>query len=175
MRSLVLALAVIAIPAAVTAQLEVGVDVVGLTYSDVDGAQDAEIGVSLPISGVRVAFPAGERLRVETRMDVEWGKQGDSSGSSITLLPGANFLVNEQVYVRGEVGLFRLAGGNATSSASGTQYLFGGAIGMRRPLGMGILRLEAGALKGVENLDGDIQFAGRLDVHVSAGVSVVVN
>jgi len=162
------------VPAMASAQVELGLDFFGITYSDVDGAADAEIGVSLPLSGMRVAFPAGDGLSIETRMELDYSKQGDASGRDITLMPGLNYMVNEQVYVRGEAGLMNFSFDPGTgTSVSGTQYMFGGAVGMRRPFGMGVLRLEAGAVKALENTDDGIP--SWLDITVGAGVSVVVN
>ncbi len=176
-RTLVLSLGLLLMPQVAAAQLEIGFDVVGLTYTDVDGAADAEIGVSLPASGARVAFPASPQLLIETRIEADWDKRGDVSGSQIFLVPGVNFLVNPQVYVRGEVGLLRVAGDNRTVSASGTQYLFGGAVGMRRPLagGAALLRFEGGVAMGLENTDSDIPFAKTTIIHAGVGISAVIN
>jgi hypothetical protein len=162
------------IPAMASAQVELGLDFFGITYSDVDGASDAEIGVSLPLSGMRVAFAAGENMMIETRTEIDWSKQGDATNREITLMPGLNYMVNEQVYVRGEAGLnnFSFDPGTGTSF-SGTQYMFGGAVGMRRAFGMGVLRLEAGAVKALENTDDGIP--AWLDITAGVGVSVVVN
>ena len=176
-RTLVLALGLMLVPAVASAQFEVGLDVFGLTYSDVDGAQDAAIGVGLPLSGMRVGFWGGETLLIETRMEADWDKEGDASATSLMLVPGVNFLVTPQVYVRGEAGLqyFKLDPGTGTSF-SGTQYLFGAGVGMRRPLGEGaVLRLEGGLTKGLESLDGAIAFASSTNIHVSAGVSAIIN
>jgi hypothetical protein len=173
-RILVLAFGLMMAPQMVSAQLELGVDFFGVTYSDVDGAADANIGVALPLSGLRVGFAAGEGMTIETRMEFAWDKQGDASSRDLMLLPGLNYMINDQIYVRGEAGLsnFSFDPGTGTST-SGTQYMFGAAIGTRRPLGMGVLRLEAGALKALENTDDGIP--SWLDIGASAGFSVVVN
>jgi hypothetical protein len=176
-KTLVLALGLLLAPQIAAAQLEVGLDVLGFTYTDVDGAPDAQIGISLPASGARVGFVAGPRLIVETRIEADWDKQGDASASQIFLVPGVNFLMTPEVYLRGEVGLRRLSGDTGTVSASGTQYLFGGAVGMRRPLagGAALLRFEGGVGVGLENADADIPFAQTTIIHASMGVSAVIN
>jgi hypothetical protein len=172
-KSLVLALGLMVVPTIASAQVELGLDFFGISYTDVDGAADAEIGASFPVSGMRVAFPAGPQILIETRIEGDWSKQGDASGKSLDLLPGINYLVNDQVYVRGEAGLSYGSFDTGTVSGSSTQYLFGGAVGMRRPLGMGILRLEAGVLKALENTDDGIP--SWMQFNLSAGASVVVN
>ena len=176
-RTFLLALGLLIVPAALVAQVEVGLDVFGITYTDVDGAADANIGISLPASGARLGFTASPQVIIETRVEADWDKQGDASSSTIFIVPGVNFLVTPQVYLRGEVGLLRVSGDNGTISASGTQYLFGGAVGMRRPLGGSgaLLRLEGGVAMGLENLDGDIPFPKTTIIHASVGVSAVVN
>ena len=173
-RTLVLALGLMVVPAVVSAQLEIGLDS-GLSYSDVDGATDATIGFSVPTSGARVAFAAGEQLLIETRLGFDWQKEGDASGNLLSLLPGVNFLVNEQVYVRGEAGLSRFSFDDGVNpSVSGTQYIFGAAVGMRRALGTGaLLRLEAGVDKALENTGDGIP--SILDMHATIGVSAVIN
>lgn len=173
-RTLVLALGLMVVPAMASAQVELGLDFFGITYSDVDGAQDATIGVSLPVSGLRVGFPAGENMTIETRMELDYSKQGDVSSRDLMLVPGLNFMINQQVYLRGEAGLMNYSFDPGTgTSFSGTQYMFGAAVGMRRSFGMGMLRLEAGAMKALENTDEGIP--SRLDINLAAGMSVVVN
>jgi hypothetical protein len=171
---MVLALGLMVVPQVASAQVELGLDFFGISLHDEDGATDSEIGVSLPVSGMRIGFPAGAQMIIETRVEIDWSKQGDASGRDLMLMPGLNYLINDQVYVRGEAGLsnFSFDPGTGTS-VSGTQYLFGGAVGMRRPLGMGILRLEAGVVKGLENTDDGIP--SFLDIRAGAGASVVVN
>jgi hypothetical protein len=170
----ILALGLMAAPAAVSAQFEVGVDFFGLSYTKIDGLDDALITVDLPVSGMRFAFPAGAQMLIETRIEADWQKVGDSSDRSLTLVPGLNYLVNEQLYVRGEVGLQHFKSDDGTNPAiSGSQYLFGGAVGTRRPMGMGIMRLEAGVVKALENQDDFL--ASWFAIHASAGFSVAVN
>ncbi len=170
-RTLVLALGLMVVPALASAQVELGLDA-GLFYSDTQGAADAAIGLQVPFSGARVGFAAGERLIVETRLSFDWFKQGGASGSGLVLVPGMNYLVNDQLYVRGEAGLSRDAFDPGTGGGSQTQYIFGGAVGMRRPLGPALLRLEAGVDKALENTDDGIP--SSTEVHVSVGVSAVI-
>ena len=172
-RTLVLALGLMVVPAMASAQVELGFDFLGISYNDTDGAQDATIGVTLPTSGMRIGFMAGEQMIVETRMGFAWEKEGDASSRSLMLAPGLNYLVNDQIYVRGEAGLENFNFDNGTVSVSGTQYIFGGGIGTRRPLGMGILRLEAGVQKALENTDDGIP--SSLNIYGSAGVSIAIN
>lgn len=173
-RILVLALGLLAVPQLAFAQVELGVDFFGIDYFDEDGAADAAIGVSLPVSGLRVGFPAGSNMIIETRLEFDWAKQGDASARNLVLIPGLNYLINEQIYLRGEAGLsnFSVDPGTGTS-VSGTQYLFGGGIGTRRSFGMGILRLEGGVQLGTENTDDGIP--SYMNIYGSAGVSVTVN
>ncbi len=172
-RILLVALGLLVMPAMASAQVELGVDFFGLAYVDEDGQADASIGVSLPVSGFRVAFPAGTQMLIETRMEIDWSKQGDASGRGVTLVPGLNYLVNEQIYIRGEAGIDHFSFDNGGGAVSGTQYLVGGGVGTRRPLGMGILRLEAGVVKALENTDDGMP--SWLSIYASAGASVVVN
>lgn len=173
-RTFVLALGLLAVPALVVAQMEIGLDG-GFSYSDVDGATDATIGFSAPVSGMRVGFAAGESLIVETLLGLDWQKEGDASGSAIGIVPGVNFMINDQVYLRGEAGLARAGfDDGAGNSGSLTQYLFGAGIGMRRALGEGaLLRLEAAVDKALENTDDGIP--SSLDIRIGVGVSAVIN
>lgn len=172
-RTLVLALGLMMVPALASAQLEIGLDG-GLTYSKDDGATDASIGIELPTSGARLGFAAGPQMIIETRLGVDWQKEGDASASLISLLPGLNYLITPQVYLRGEAGLSRFSFDNGAGiEGSGTQYIFGAAVGMRRALGSGaLLRLEAGADQALENTDDGIP--ANLSIHATVGVSAVV-
>jgi hypothetical protein len=170
-RTLVLAFGLMVVPAMASAQVELGLDFFGLSYTDVDGLDDAAISVGLPVSGMRIGFMAGPQMIVETRIEADWDKIGDFSSRSIMLVPGLNYLVNDQIYVRGEAGLSYDAVDPGTGSVSDTQYLFGAGVGTRRPLGMGILRLEAGVQKALES-DASASF---LNIYASAGASVAIN
>ena len=173
-RTWIMALALLWAPGSVAGQVELGVDFFGIDYYDEDGASDAAIGVSLPVSGMRVGFPAGSNIIIETRLEFDWFKQGDGSARDLTLIPGLNYLINEQIYLRGEAGLSNFSFDPGTgSSISGTQYIFGGGVGTRRSFGMGILRLEGGVQIGTENADDGI--ASYTNIYGSAGVSVTVN
>jgi hypothetical protein len=170
----VLAIGLLVAPQAVHAQFELGLDFFGLTYTDIDdGVDDAAIGVGIPESGLRVGFNAGPQMIIETRMEFDWDKRGDLSGRSLLLLPGLNFLVNEQVYVRGNVGLYNQAFDNGVVDGSATQYIFGAAAGIRRALGSGaVMRVEAGVDQMMENEDEGIP--KELRIHGSVGVSAIV-
>jgi hypothetical protein len=91
------------------------------------------------------------------------------------LVPGVNILVGDQFYVRPEAGLSYAKFDNGTTDVSSTQLLFGGAAGIRQPLGMGgaILRLEAGVDRLLENEDDGIP--SSWDIRFVVGVSAVVN
>jgi len=172
-RALLLALGLLVAPSVASAQLEVGLDA-GLTYEKVQDEDDAAIGIGLPLSGARLGFAGGEQIIVETRLDFGWDKQGDESSTSLALLPGVNFLFGENMYVRGEVGLSYFSFDNGVVDGSFTQYIFGGAVGMRRPVGEGALvRLEAGVDRLLENSD-DFQPASWL-IGLTVGVSAIVN
>lgn len=173
-RSIVFAMAMMMAPALVSAQVEVGVDGgLQLMSYDVDGA-DNGTSISVPTSGVRVGFPAGETLLVETLLGFDWFSQGDFSSTGLMLVPGVNLLVGDQFYVRGEAGLQYDSFDDGTTDGSTTQYLFGGAAGLRSPLGdAAILRLEAGADKMLESEDGAND--GAWVFRVIAGISAVVN
>jgi len=171
---LVLAVGLLVTPQVVSAQgVELGLDFFGLSYSDTDGAADASIGVGIPESGLRVGFHAGPRMIIETRLEFDWDKEGDSSARSLMLLPGVNYLVNEQVYVRGNIGLANFTFDTGVIDGSGTQYIFGAAAGIRRALGSGaVLRVEGGVDQWMENEDDGLPKI--LDIHGSVGVSAIV-
>jgi hypothetical protein len=172
-RILVLALGLLVAPHAASAQVELGLDFFGLRYNDVDGDPDATIGVGIPESGLRVGFNAGPRMIIETRAEIDWDKQGDASARGITIVPGLNYLVNDQFYVRGNIGLSNFNVDNGTVSFSGTQYIFGAAAGIRRALGSGaVLRVEGGVDQWLENEDDGLP--KELDIHGSVGVSAIV-
>jgi hypothetical protein len=173
-RTFVLALGLLVAPQMASAQVELGLDFFGLNYSKVDGDDDASISVGIPESGLRVGFNAGPQMIIETRMEFDWDKHGDESGRNLILVPGLNYLVNDQVYVRGNIGLanFSFDPGTGTS-VSGTQYIFGGAVGIRRALGSGaVLRVEGGADQWLENQDDFLP--SELDIHGSVGISAIV-
>jgi hypothetical protein len=166
----VLAVGLLAMPQVAAAQLEIGVDT-GLGYADTD--PDATISFDVPVSGARLGFSAGPQMLIETRLEFDWAKAGDASGTSLFLVPGVNYLLNERVYVRGNIGLSYSRFDNGVVSGSSTQYIFGGALGMRRALGSGaVLRFEAGADKWLESDDG----AGDdlLSIHGTVGVSAII-
>jgi hypothetical protein len=169
----VLALGLLLAPQAASAQLELGFDFFGLSYSDVDGLTDAIIGLGIPASGLRIGFDAGPRMIIETLLEFDWDKQGDASARSLLLLPGLNYLVNEQFYVRGNIGLSNFNADNGTVSVSGTQYIFGAAAGIRRALGSGaVLRVEGGVDQWLENADDGLP--KELDIHGTVGISAIV-
>jgi hypothetical protein len=171
-RILVLTLGLLVAPAVVSAQVEIGLDA-GLSIEMISDVDDNFIGFAIPSSGMRVGFMAGEQIIVETRLGVDYLKFGDTSGSSVDIAPGINFLVNDQFYVRGEAGLSRSSFDDGTGSVSSTQYLFGGAVGIRRPLGDGaVLRLEGGVDRWLENSDDFIP--ASTEIRLGVGVSAVV-
>ena len=172
-RIMVLTLGLLVGPALVSAQVEIGIDA-GFSFESISGVDDNVIGFGLPTSGMRLGFMAGEQIIVETRMGADYFKFGDNSGTDIDIVPGINFLVNDQFYVRGEAGLTRSSFDDGTGSVSSTQYLFGGAVGIRRPLGEGaVLRIEGGVDRWLENSDDFIP--ASTEVRVGIGVSAVVN
>ena len=171
-RTLVLALGLLVVPAVAAAQVEIGLDG-GLSYYDEDQAADAGILFNVPVSGTRIGFMAGPNMIIETRLGLGWFKQGDANGSSLDLIPGLNYMVTPQVYVRGEAGLTRDSFDPGTGGGSTTQYLFGGGVGMRRSLGAGaVLRLEGGVEMGMENQDDGIP--SYMEIHGTVGLSAVI-
>lgn len=172
-RALLLALGLLAAPTLASAQVEVGLDA-GLTFEKITDVDDAAISIGIPLSGARVGFAAGDQLIVETRLGFDWGKQGDTSATSLGLVPGVNFLFGDGMYARGEAGLSYASFDTGTVDASSTQYMFGAAVGMRRSLGQGaLLRLEAGLDRLLENEDDGIPSSWLFGVAV--GVSAVIN
>lgn len=170
-RVFVLALALLFAPAVVSAQVEIGLDA-GLNINKVDDANDTGFGFHVPTMGARVGFMAGESAVVETILSFGYDKLGDNSSTSIDLIPGLNFLVGEQFYVRGEAGLSYAKFDNGTTSASATQYLFGAGAGIRQTLGdAALLRLEAGIDRLLENTDDGIPASWNFRVVV--GVSAI--
>jgi len=173
-RMLVLALGLLVAPQVASAQVELGLDFFGLNYSKDDGADDATIGFGVPQSGLRVGFNAGPQILIETRLEFDWDKQGDVSGRSLMLLPGINYMVNDQLYVRGNIGLANSSFDPGTgTSFSSTQIIFGGAVGTRRPLGSGaVLRVEGGVDQWME--DEDAGQPKALDIHGEVGISAII-
>jgi Outer membrane protein beta-barrel domain len=174
-RALLIALAALAMPVLAQAQVEVGVDA-GLGIQKMSGATDKDISIDIPTSGLRVGFAGGESLIVETMLDFGWDKYGDQKTTFLTLVPGVNFMVTPQVYVRGEAGLNYFKYDSGTGSSSQTQYVFGGAVGTRKMLGEGaLLRLEAGVDRGLEKKDsGVVTIPASWDFRLVAGISAVV-
>jgi len=181
-RIFVLALGLLFVPAMASAQVEAGLDAF-FTISNPSepegstGSFDNTNSFELPAPVARVGFPAGETILVETILGFNWASQGDESETALVLLPGVNFLLGEQFYVRGEAGLLRMSYDDGTDSESTTQYGFGGAAGMRMPLGdAAIFRIEAGVDRWLEAKDGDVITAlGRTDIRIGAGISAIVN
>jgi len=172
-RSLVLSLVLLVAPALVSAQVEIGLDA-GLSYVSYDSPSgfdvDSDTYIDLPSSYVRVAFPAGETLLVETALGFSRSSSGGDSYSTLLVLPGVNLLLGEQFYVRGEAGLWRGSGGGD----SATQYAFGGGGGLRMPLGdAALFRVEAGVDKWLENQDDGL--LGSWEIRGVVGISAVVN
>jgi hypothetical protein len=159
-------------PAMASAQVEIGVDA-GFNYEKIDDVDDSFFGFGIPVSGIRVGFMGGETLVIETLIDLDYSKFGDSSSTSLGLVPGVNFLLGEQFYVRGEAGLAYFSFDNGTTDGSTTQYLFGAGAGIRKPLGDGaLLRLEGAVDRLLENSDDGIP--ASWDVRAVIGVSAVV-
>jgi Outer membrane protein beta-barrel domain len=155
-RALLIALAALAMPALAQAQAEVGLDA-GLGVTKISNVSDKPVSFDVPRSGLRVGFAGGESVIVETMFDFGWNKFGSAKQTSLDLVPGVNFLLNPQVYVRGEAGLSYVKNSNTGTSSSQTQYLFGAAVGTRKMMGEGaILRLEAGVDRGLENTNDGI-------------------
>lgn len=172
-RVFVLALALLFAPAVVSAQVEIGLDA-GFNINKVDDADDTGFNFDIPTMGARVGFMAGESAVVETMLAFDYGKLGDVSGTDLLLVPGLNYLVGEQFYVRGEAGLSYSKFDDGTTSTSSTQYLFGAGAGIRQTLGdAALLRLEAGIDRLLENTDDAIPASWnfRLVVGVSAVAS----
>jgi hypothetical protein len=168
----VLALGLLVVPQLVSAQLEVGLDG-GFTYSKIDDIDDSFTEFSAPTSYLRLGFMGGESLIIETALGLDWASFGDFSSTSVAIVPGVNFMVTPQVYVRGEAGLLYEKEDNGITDSSSTQYLFGGGVGMRRALGEGaLLRLEAGVDRLLENTDEGIP--ASWDIRALVGISAVI-
>ncbi|HSH75860.1 MAG TPA: hypothetical protein VLA09_09280, partial [Longimicrobiales bacterium] len=127
-RTFVLTLALLVAPALVSAQgVEIGLDA-GFAISNpaepegFDGSLDNTNAFSLPISAARVGFWAGDVLLIESMLGFDWISQDDESVSSLVLMPGINYLLGEQFYVRGEAGLNRVSFSFDSQSDSQTQY-----------------------------------------------------
>jgi len=176
-RILVLALGLLVVPAAASAQLELGLDagVAVTSFDDVGGfSSDSQTEIDIPTHWARLGFAAGETIMVETLVSVEYGKEGDESAMSLLLLPGINFLLGEQFYVRGEAGLSYVSVDPGTGSLSGTQYIFGGAAGLRVPLGdMAIFRAEAGVARLTE-VDSDFFIPSGIVIRGGVGISAII-
>lgn len=177
-KTFVLALGLLVVPQMVSAQLEVGLDAgFGITMPDADGSDNitrfgVPSGGALPFFAppqIRVGFAGGQSLIVESALGFDWVSSGDDSITSLLVMPGVNFLVSPQFYVRGEAGLVRFSDGDDSI----TQYGFGAGAGMRRPLGgAALLRIEVGADKWLEDEDAGID--GYLDLRAIVGLSAVI-
>lgn len=177
-RILVLALGLLFAPAFVSAQsmdggFEIGVDA-GLSIEKITDVDDTGVSFDVPSMGIRLAFGATPSVLVETLLQLSYSKFGDQNATAVALVPGVNIMVGEQLYVRPEAGLLYQKFDSGSFDASSTQYLFGGAVGVRRPLGMGgaILRFEAGVDRLLENSDDGVP--SSWDFRGLVGVSAVV-
>jgi hypothetical protein len=168
-RTLVLALGLLIVPAFVSAQVEVGLDA-GFNLTSIDDADDKVNSFAVPAQWARIAFAAGPTLLVESLIGFDYVSEGDFNESVLLLMPGVNFLVGEQFYIRGEAGLLRIA----DQDDSAVQYAFGGGVGMRRPLGdAALLRLEVAADRFLENTDDFLP--AHTDIRAGVGISAVIN
>lgn len=177
-KTFVLALGLLVAPQMVSAQFEVGLDAgFGIAIPDAEGADNiTRFGVPsggfLPFIAppqARVAFAAGENLLVESVLGFNYFSSGDDSLNALFLMPGVNYLVTPQVYVRGEAGLVRLSDGEDSE----TRYGFGAGVGMRRPLGnAAVVRFEVAGDKWLETEDGFED--GALDVRAIVGISAII-
>jgi hypothetical protein len=165
-------------PVLVAAQVEIGLDagVNVRVFDDVSGVStDSQMEFDVPSDWARVAFAAGDNLLVETLVSFERTSQGDESTGRIVIIPGVVFLLGEQLYVRGEAGLARTSFDPGTASASATQYLFGGAAGLRMPLGDNALfRIEGGLNRAME-ADDDFFIPAGWNIRGGVGISAVIN
>lgn len=178
-KTFVLALGLLVVPQMVSAQVEIGLDAgFGIAMPDADGAESitrfgVPTGGFVPFASppqVRVGFAAGETLLVESIVGFNYFSSDGESINTLLLMPGVNFLVGPQFYVRGEAGLMRLG----SDDDSTTRYGFGAAGGLRRPLGGGaaVLRGEVGVDKWLETEEGFDD--GALDIHATIGISAVI-
>lgn len=139
---LIVGLAWALLPLAAAAQTEVGLDA-GLTLNLRSPTNITTF--SIPTQAVRVAFPVGQNgMLLETMATFNLVDAGGTF-TTLNLLPGiVHFLANEggrQTYLRGEAGFQRTSGGGA----SATQWILGGAAGIRREIQPGVMwRLEGG-------------------------------
>ena len=177
-RTLVLGLGLLVVPAVVSAQLEVGLDA-GFSILIPDDGSDNIKRFGVPsnplvpfLSTLRVGFPAGETLLIESALGFTYASFGpNDSFNALFIMPGANFLLGDQFYVRGEAGLMRLSD---SGSDAQTQYAFGGGAGIRRPLGASaLLRAEVAADKWLKDAGAGLD--GFLDIRAVVGVSAVIN
>lgn len=171
-RSLVLVLGLLVVPAFVSAQIELGLDT-GIEIDVVDGL-DNNTSFHLPSTWARVAFTWGESLLIEPLLGFEAYSEGDLSETTLMLIPGANYLLGEQFYLRGEVGVARYSASDTGVDTSWMQYGLGGGAGMRMRLGdSALLRLEAAVDYWLENADDGAP--QRTNVRVVAGASAIIS
>src|SRR5690242_2830832 len=104
----ILALGLLVAPKMVSAQVEIGLDAgFGIAMPDTDGAENITrfglpTGGYLPLfSQARIGFVAGPTLIVETALGFNYMSFGeDDSFNALIVMPGVNFLVGPQFYVR---------------------------------------------------------------------------
>jgi hypothetical protein len=163
-------LALLVAPAAVQAQVEVGVDA-GLTIDKASGS-DALTTISVPASSVRIGFTAGDMVSVETLFSFIRASSGGESASNLALIPGVNVSLGEGgFYIRGEAGLMRVS----FSDDSGTQFTVGGAAGLKKAVNDGPVsfRMEAGFGRWLENADDG--FGAFTRIRLLLGISAALN
>jgi hypothetical protein len=185
-RALLSLAAILALPLALSAQVEIGLDA-GLSITNPDDDDDNLVTFAIPgtapsssfLQGgaVRLGFPFAERFVFEplvsfTRFDID-----DEAYTQLTLIPGVVALFGEpdavRFYLRGE---FLFAYVSDFDEESGVQVGFGGAAGLRKPLGdAAFLRLEGGFDKVNENDDADApELFGYKHFRVLVGLSAII-
>jgi len=159
----------LAVPAVVHAQLEVGVDA-GLTLHTGFENSDNVTQISIPTGRARVGVPAGDLLSFEALLGFQRVSSGGESGSALNFLPGINLRLGDAgSYLRGEVAVTRASYGGDSQ----TQYGFGGAVGVRMPVDDAVFfRLEGGFDRWLEDQD-NLQEAYN-EFRITVGVSALV-
>jgi hypothetical protein len=177
-RVAMLTLGLWAAPVFSAAQVEIGLDA-GVVISAIAGADDHVTSGKLAAEWGRVAFVAADAILLETLLGFEYYGEGDYSENALLLMPGLNYLLGERFYVRVEAGLTRYSESDTGADFSQTQYGFGGAAGLRMPLGdTALVRAEVGVDRWLE-VEGDGGFVlvaapARTDTRVLVGVSAVI-
>ena len=175
MRKLFAVAVLLLVPSVAQAQnLELGLDM-GLILENGFDTQDDVTNIVLPAPFLRAGYGVSENLSIEGLVSFNRASSDGTSLSTLLLLPGVNFQMSEDFYLRGEVGLQRVSFDTDGFDDSATQLGFGVAAGMRRAINDGPVswRIEGGFTRWAEDEDAGQEAYNA--IRLLFGFSAVVN